>query len=136
MYSYCTEELYIENLDETISELFIQQSQLEKRISELETGLTDLKAQLTELRGTANPAHRPQKELSMEYIADQVKLGKSARTIAKMLNVVPNTIIFRLYKAGYKYHLGKWYLVSELPKTEPMSEEEKKVLYEKLKHLK
>lgn len=120
---------------DALSEKLIEmQYDLNRRFEKIEATIAGIQKALIKLEGATNPPHRPQKELSTEYIIDQVKHGKSARTIADMLNVRPNTVTKRLKDAGYVSYRGKWVLTSEKPQTKPMTEEEKAEVLKKLKH--
>lgn len=95
-------------ITDAIQELFSQQSNIKERLGKIENTLDDIQNTLRKLEGVANPPNRPPKPIEINEIITLVESGKSARTIATMLKVTPNTITSRLEDAGYIYERGRW----------------------------
>lgn len=92
-----------------------QESPIKDRLEKIEVRLSDIQNEITRLKGVMNPPHRPPKDLDLDYIIEQVKTGKSARRIAKMMRVRPKTITARLKKAGFTCIRRKWILPDKRP---------------------
>ncbi len=52
--------------------------------------------------------HRPRKELSRRKVEEYLKIGMSANSIAKLMNVNVATVTARLSEWGYVYKNGEW----------------------------
>jgi DNA invertase Pin-like site-specific DNA recombinase len=124
----------VEDTYDPIKEIFKILDSIEANQKQIEESIEILNIRLCVLEGSMNPAHRPPKNVENERIIELVKSGKSARHVAKMLRLTPNTVTSRLKEAGYRYRLnGDWMSPEEIENLPKISEEEKKELTEKIR---
>jgi len=123
----------MEGTYDPIKEIFKVLDNIEANQKRIEESIEKLNIRICVIEGSMNPAHRPPKNIEIEKIVELVQSGKSARHIAKILRLTPNTITSRLKEAGYQYKGGKWRSPEEIKNPPKMSDEEMKKLLGKLK---
>lgn len=95
-------------ISDAVRELCSQQSIINDRLDKIESTLSDIQNKLRNLEGVSNPPYRPPKPIEINEIIKLIESGKSARAIATIFRVTPNTITNRLEDAGYVYERGRW----------------------------